>query len=155
MKNILLAIVLAAYTGLAAQSTNELVVTNFDGTIVTAAEKVKLLEANRKRNDLAIMLSEWVCSVRYCKAAMMNYETTESADWHKTAEHSHINAEKTYNELMQTIKAVELLAKDEKLKKEAQKTKQKVVEMKARDKIVKWHDSCFIPKMTVHGTPLQ
>jgi hypothetical protein len=155
MKNILLAIVLAAYTGLAAQSTNEPVVTNFDGTVVAAAEKVKSLEENRKRNDLAIMLSEWVCSVRYCKAAMMNYETTESADWHKLAEHSHINAEKTYNELMQTIKAVELLAKDEKLKKEAQKTKQKVIELKARDKIVKWHDSCFIPKMTVNGTPLQ
>lgn len=155
MKNILLAIALVASTGLAAQSTNELVVTNFDGTVVTAAEKVKSLEANRKRSDLTIMFSEWVCSIRYCKVAMRNYETTESAEWLKTAEHSHINAEKTYNELMQTIKVIELLAKDEKLKKETQKTKQKVIEMKANDKIVKWHDSYFVPKMTVHGTPLQ
>ena len=155
MKNILLAIALAAYTGLAAQSTNELVVTNFDGTVVTAAEKVKSLEANRKRADLTIMLGWWRDNIRYCKVAMLNYETTKSADSIETAEGCHINAEKAYNELMQSIKAIELLAKDEKLKKEAQKIKQKVVEMKAGDKLVKWHDSCFIPKMTVHGTPLQ
>ena len=164
MKNILLAIALAAYTGLAATSTNELVVTNFDGTVVTAAEKVKSLEANRRRTrtDLSITFNEWICRIRDCKMTMHNLDTVVALDggylhqpYVSEVEGCHIRAEKIYNELMQTIKAVELLSTDEKLRKEAQKTKQKVVEMKAGDKIVKWYDSYFIPKMTARGTPLQ
>lgn len=169
MKNILLVIALAASTGLAAQSTNELVVTNFDGTVVTAAEKVKSLEANRNRiDDLTSKFLWWRDNIRDCAVAMIDYEKfklldglKEDSDWCKDndflkkAKGGHVNAEKTYNELMQTIKAVELLSTDEKLKKEAQKIKQKVIEMKANDKIVKWLDSYFIPKMTAHGTPLQ
>ena len=155
MKNILLAIALAAYTGLAAQPTNELVVTNFDGTVIAAAEKVRVLETNKKRADLAIMLNEWKSWITYCRVSVQNYETAKSDDSLKTVDGCRVNAEKAYNELMQTIKAVELLATDKKLKTEAQKIKQKVIELKAGDKTVKWYDSCFIPKMTAHGTPLQ